>query len=190
MLLLINILYAFIVLGSCAALLSMEYYSRKAGVAPAPSTPWMRKATIRCLSEVIKERGQDNPVIYELGAGWGALAIAAAKANPKVHIVGFEISPVPLWIARIRAKLGGLKNVEFRGESFFDSDFSKADIVLTYLTINLLGQVKPHLENGLPQGAHIICNTFAVPGWEVIRIEHVTKVLYDFNVYIYEIGKQ
>lgn len=195
---LLNILYAVIVLGLSAAFLSMEFYARKARVAPAPSTPWMRAAVIRILGDVPcvgaqgesrGERGDshqnDSPLIYELGSGWGALAIAAAKEYPQAQIIAVELSPLPLWISKMRARIGGHKNIRFICGNFYDLDLGDADVVLTYLTINLLKELRPKLEAELKPGACVICNTFPVEGWVPAKTHHITKMIYDFNIYTY-----
>jgi methylase of polypeptide subunit release factors len=117
-------------------------------VSAAASIPWMRSAVIKqmktCLETLQKDKGIDSPVVLELGSGWGALAIAAAKACPHAKIIGYEISPAPLWIARLRAFLGRHKNLSFVGGNFYDSDFRHADCVLTYLTVNLMSELRPN----------------------------------------------
>src|SRR5690606_21760486 len=156
---------AIIVLGSSAILLSMEYYARKAKVVAAPSVPWMRRAVISRMEKEIAEAGIKAPLILELGSGWGTLAIAAAKSAPDSTIIGYEISPVPLAFSRIKAWLCGYKNVRFVSADLFAEDFSKADILLTYLTMPHMEKLKAKFEAELKPGAVVICNTFPVPGW-------------------------
>lgn len=184
----LNILYAVCVLGLGGAFLSMEYYSRKIKVAPSPSTPWMRKALIAELEIVLSDSQNESPVIYELGAGWGALAIATAKKFPDAQVIAIELSPVPYWIGKLRAKLGGHKNCRFERADFFERDLSDADVILSYLLVVLLEKLKPKLEKDLKPGSHIICNTFAPPNWTPIKTRHVGKMLYDFNIYVFKIG--
>lgn len=185
----LTLIYAILVLGLGVAFLSMEYYSRKIKVGPAPSTPWMRKAMMEELTEVLQESGKESPVIYELGAGWGALGIAAAKANPQAQIIGLELSPVPLLIAKFRAWIGGHKNCSFERADFFERDLSDADVILSYLLIVLLEKLEPKLEKELKPGSTVICNTFAPPNWTPTKTRHVGKMLYDFNIYVFKMKK-
>ncbi|MET0372342.1 MAG: methyltransferase domain-containing protein [Sphingobium sp.] len=51
--------------------------------------------------------------VADIGCGAGATAIAAAEANPRAQIVGFDISPALVEIARTRASETGVTNAHF-----------------------------------------------------------------------------
>lgn len=182
----LTIIFAIIVFGSSFCLLSMEYYARKSKVVAAPSVPWMRKAVIERLEKEVAEKGLKAPLILELGSGWGTLAFAAAKVCPDAKIVGYEISPVPLAYSRIKAKLCGYRNVKFLNADLFKEDFSQANIVLTYLTMPHMEQLRPKFEAELKQGAIVICNTFPVPGWTPAKEETIQNFVYTLKVYTFQ----
>jgi Methyltransferase domain len=182
---LLTIIFAVVVFGSSFCLLSMEYYARKSKVVAAPSVPWMRKAVIERLEKEVQEKGLSAPLILELGSGWGTLALAAAKVCPGATIVGYEISPVPLAFSRIKAKLCGYKNVKFLNADLFKEDFSKADILMTYLTMPHMELLRPKFEAELKTGAIVICNTFPVPGWTPAKEETIQNFVYTLKVFTF-----
>ena len=182
---LLTIIFAVVVFGASFCLLSMEYYARKSKVVAAPSVPWMRKAMIERLDKEIKGKGMQAPVILELGSGWGTLAFAAAKVSPSAVIIGYEISPVPLFYSRVKAKLCGYKNVKFISADLFKEDFSKADIVMTYLTMPHMEKLKVKFDDELKQGAIVICNTFHVPAWTPAHEETIQNFVYTLKVFTY-----
>ena len=181
----LTIFYAIIVLSASAAMLSLEYYARKAKVVAAPSVPWMRKAVIARLKKEMEAAGVPGPIILELGSGWGTLALDAAKACPSATVIGYEISPIPLFFSRLRAVLRGYKNTKFLSADLFAEDFSRADIVLTYLTMPHMERLRPKFEAELKDGAVVICNTFPVPGWSPSEEETIQDFVYTLKVFTF-----
>ncbi len=177
--------YAVVVALAGWAAFSMEYYARKARVTASPSVPWMRKAVINRMKAEVEAAGLKAPVLFELGSGFGTLALAAAKECPQMSVVGYEISPVPLFFSRLRAFLSGYKNVKFVSEDMFKADFSKGDVFLTYLTMPLMADLKPKFDAELKPGAIVICNTFHVPGWTPVREETIQNFVYTLKVFTY-----
>lgn len=184
---LLTIIFGIVVFGASFCLLSMEYYARKAKVVAAPSVPWMRRAVIERLDKEIKEKGLPAPLIVDLGSGWGTLALAAAKACPGASVVGYEISPVPLMFSRLKARLCGYKTVKFLNADLFGEDFSRADFVLTYLTMPHMERLRPKFEAELKPGAVVICNTFPVPGWTATCEETIQNFVYKLKVYTFRV---
>lgn len=181
----LTIFYAVVVLGASATMLSLEYYARKAKVVAAPSVPWMRKAVIARLKKEVEAGGNPAPVILELGSGWGTLALDAARACPSATIIGYEISPIPLFFSRLRAFLRGHKNTTFLAADLFAEDFSKADIVLTYLTMPHMERLRPKFEAELRPGTVVICNTFPVPEWVPAEEETIQDFVYTLKVFTF-----
>lgn len=181
----LTVLFAVIVLGAVPIVLSLEYYAWKSKVIAAPSVPWMRAAVIRRLETELKQAGVEAPVILELGSGWGTLALAAAKIAPKGTVIGYEISPIPLWVSRARALYGGYKNTKFVSADLFKEDFCKADVVMTYLTMPHMERLKPKFEAELKPGAIVICNTFHVPDWVPNSEETIQNFVYTLKVFTY-----
>jgi hypothetical protein len=184
---LLTVVFGILVFGASFCLLSMEYYARRSRAIAAPSLPWMRRAMIERLDKEIKEKALAAPLIFDLGSGWGTLALAAAKACPGANVVGYEISPVPLAFSRMKARLCGYKNVKFLNADLFGEDFSRADFVLTYLTMPHMERLRPKFEAELKPGAVVICNTFPVPGWTPASEETIQDFVYKLKVYMFRV---
>ena len=114
------------------------------------------------IADVIELLRQANlpkhATIYELGSGWGSLAIALARAFPDADIRGIEISPLPYWFCWLRTC--GLRNVSIRWGNFFNVDVSDADAVTCYLMIKPMPKVGAFLDRMLKSGTPVVSLTF------------------------------
>src|SRR5687768_13432770 len=80
---------------------SVSIFHWTTGVTPAPTKAAESADVVALLKQVALV---EQPIIYELGCGWGSLAIALAKAFPHAQIRGIELSPLPYWVARFRTR--------------------------------------------------------------------------------------
>jgi precorrin-6B methylase 2 len=184
----ITFVFAVFVIGLSVVMLILEYYYTKTKVTAVSSLPWMRKAVVKVLKEQLHNHKSDSPkVIYEMGSGWGPLAIDAARTFPQAHIIGLELSPIPLWFSRIRCFLFGHKNVTFKMKDFFDEDLSDADIILLYMLESVLTKLEPKFIAELKPGTVIVSNTFEIRGWKPVHVENVMKKPLELNVYMYRV---
>lgn len=78
-----------------------------------------------------------HTVLYDLGCGKGDFLFEAEKYHPK-ELIGFELSPLHVGYAWIKAKLIKSK-VTFVCQDFFTADISRADMIYLFL-------VKPVLD--------------------------------------------
>ena len=101
--------------------------------------------------------------IYELGSGWGGLAIRLARANPERMITGYEISMIPYLFSSLAIRWSGLKNIELRRQDFLRQDLSDAALVVCYLFPRGMTQLADKLDG---QSLVVVSNTFAMPGWQ------------------------
>ncbi len=96
-----------------------EFWSLSLAVGPAVLVP-------RPETELVVERALARlPVdacgtVLDLAAGSGAIALALASERPHCHVVGTDISPAAVDVARRNAARLGLCNVEFRAGSWFE----------------------------------------------------------------------
>lgn len=186
---LVNFVFCAIVMIAVPVIVSLEYYYfTKTKVSAVSSLPWMRRAVVK----VLKNHGpqpQDKAAlkIYELGSGWGALAVDAARLMPAARITGIELSPVPAWFSMARAKLFGHKNISIVKGDFFKADLRDADIVVLYMLESVLLKLKPKFEAELKPGAIVVSNTFRVEGWTPAHVETVTQKIIPLHVYLYKI---
>jgi trans-aconitate methyltransferase len=142
-----------------AVALSITWGTFRTGISPMPSSRRARKAMLMRLPHDL------NGPVYDLGSGWGGLAIALARAHPRATVIGYEISRVPLLTARLFARLRGVPNVRFEREDFFDVSLADAVGVVTYLFPDGMAKLCMKLEDELAVGTPVISNTFRVPGW-------------------------
>ena len=156
-----------------------EIYQQKMKVSPMPTAPSTRHAMI----DNIEQEKPDT--IVELGSGWGGVAIEAAKKYPNSSIIGFECSPVPLMVARLRTLFNPrLKNVKFLRRDFFKFDMQNADVVLCYLSNPHMAQLEPKLDSELQEGAEIISSTFHMPHWKTRNVNTIGG-MYDTKIFSY-----
>ena len=120
--------------------------------------------------------------VYELGSGWGTLALPLAKHLPHCHVVGIESSPIPFWVSRALAYKQA--NLTFRREDFFEASLEDATLVICYLYPGAMEKLKEKFDRELRSGAWVISHTFAIPGWTPWRLEKVPD-LYRTKIYIY-----
>lgn len=100
----------------------------------------------------------EDAVIYELGSGWGSLAIALARAFPAAEIRGIEMSPLPYWISRLRTRK--LPNVRLRRGDFYRCDLTDAQAVTCYLMIKPMPKIAALLDRMLAPGTPVISLSF------------------------------
>jgi SAM-dependent methyltransferase len=134
---------------------SILWFYAITGVPPVPSTS-------KDIADVITLlRGADlgeAPVIYELGAGLGDLALAIAEALPGAKVIGIERSPLPYLIARARSR--NRPQVTIRLGDYRDLDLADADAVTAYLMIGAARRLAPLLDAKLRPGTVVVASAF------------------------------
>lgn len=184
---LLTIIFAVLVIGSAIIFIWLELDDRKTKVYAVSSLPWMRGGIRKVLREELIEKGIDPKLIYDLGSGWGALIVDAAKLFPKAKVVGIEMSGPAALYSRVRAFILRRKNVEILREDFFKHDLTHADVILFYMLEDILEKLSPKLIAELKSGALIISNSFQIKGWEPYRVHHVMEKPFPLRVFIYRI---
>ena len=138
-------------------------YSLRTGVPPMSSSPAARQAVLALLPERV-----DGP-IADLGSGWGALAEALADRYPQNPVIGYELSPIPYAVAWIRLRLRPRPNLRYRRADFLREDLGEFRAVTCYLMIPAMKPLAAKLRDELRPGSVIVCNAFALRGWEPDR---------------------
>jgi trans-aconitate methyltransferase len=108
----------------------------------------------------------ESATIYELGSGWGTIALALAQAFPRATIKGIELSPFPFFVSRLRAMRH--KNVHFMRGNFYKFDLSDADAVACYLMMKPMPKLASFLDKSLAPDTPVVALTFR------FRDRHVT----------------
>jgi len=161
-------------------LASIVWWSIKNGISPMPTSKKAKKAIVSLIPREIPGK------IYELGSGWGTLIIPLAKSFENSTIIGYETSPIPYFISKVRVRNSGLKNIQLFRKDFYDTSIADATIVVCYLFPGAMGKLKRKFENELKPGTLVISNTFAVPGWDPFQVFN-TQDLYNTKVYLYKL---
>jgi SAM-dependent methyltransferase len=121
-----------------------------------------------------------NDLVYDLGAGDGKIAIAAAKEFG-ARAVGIEYNPKMVTLANclLSAAQVGEKVKIIEGD-IFKTDFSSATVVTMYLLPSLNERLIPTLWKMKP-GTRIVSNSFLMGDWDPdrkIRIDGVDQAYY------------
>ena len=155
----------------------------RTGISPMPSS---RRAVQQVLQFVAPPRPGS---IYELGAGWGSLAIPLARAFPDRRIIAYELSTIPWLFLLLRVRVSGLNNIEVVRRDFFRDDLGKAAVVVCYLYPGSMVQLSTELQSELIPGTVVVSNTFALPGWVPDQTSQL-KDLYRTKIYRFVVDKE
>lgn len=148
-----------------------EFYSLEIAVEsgvliPRPETELLVLTAL----DRIKERGLEGPMIADLGAGTGAVAIAIATQAPTAKVVAIDVEPRAIELTRKNAETHGVAGrvAPFESDLFarvkasrrFDLIVSNPPYVTTNELMNLDPTVRdhePHLAlDGGPEGTTVI----------------------------------
>jgi len=120
-----------------------------------------------------------DDVLYDLGAGTGALVFRAVRLYG-VRAVGVEVEPLRVLVLLLRRALGRSGDrLTIRWGNLFDLDFRGATVVATFLWPGAMTRLKPKLEAELRPGARLVSHCHPVPGWTAA--EHDART----DVYLY-----
>lgn len=104
-------------------------------------------------------------LVYDLGAGDGKIAIAAAK-NYGATAVGIEFNKDMADLARRNAARAGVADkVKIINGDIFVEDFSKANVLTMYLLPDLNLKLRPTILKMAP-GTRVVTNSFHMGDWE------------------------
>ncbi|MDZ7794366.1 MAG: class I SAM-dependent methyltransferase [Spirochaetia bacterium] len=124
-----------------------------------PSSRKAKDALVKTTVEELRQVKTNSAVVIETGSGWGGVALSLAARLPQSKIQGYENSPFPYLISRLRAKLAGYDNLNFRFGDYRRAPLASSDILVCYL---FPGGMQDIAKLKLT-GPVIISNTFALP---------------------------
>ncbi len=153
-------------------------YSVRTGISPVPTTPRVAEALLALVPEI------PPGTVYELGSGWGNLAVALARRFPDRPVMAYELSPLPWLASRLWLHLFPQANLTLRRADFFEAPLGRAALVACYLYPGAMGRLAPKLERELAAGTLVLSNCFAVPGWLPAIVTHAGDA-YGTKVYLY-----
>jgi SAM-dependent methyltransferase len=106
-----------------------------------------------------------NDLVYDLGAGDGKIAIAAAKEFG-ARAIGIEFNPDMAAFAQRNANRAGVGDrVKIINGDIFVEDFSKATVVTLYLLPDLNLKLRPIILKMKP-GTRVVSHAFTMGDWE------------------------
>ncbi len=106
-----------------------------------------------------------NDLVYDLGAGDGKIAIAAAKEFG-ARAVGVEYNPDMAKLGQCFAEADGVANrVRIIQGDIFETDFSQASVVTLYLLPELNLRLRPTILQMKP-GTRVVSHSFLMGDWE------------------------
>jgi len=118
---------------------------------------------VKMLLDIANVKPSD--VVYDLGAGDGKIAIAAAR-DYGARAVGIEYNPDMAALAQRNADRSGVaEKVKIINGDIFIEDFSEATVVTLYLLPNLNLKLRPTLLAMKP-GTRVVSNSFNMGDWE------------------------
>jgi precorrin-6B methylase 2 len=139
------------------------YYCWRTQVPIFPSSSKTRRAIVAAVVAEAQRLQQQSLTIYDLGAGFGGLALSVGRALPQAKNIGIEYGLVPVFLAKLFQKLSGCRNVEFRQGDFWQTQIADADIVLCYLGAAVMPRLAEKIRRECRAGSLIISNDFAMP---------------------------
>jgi SAM-dependent methyltransferase len=119
-----------------------------------------------------------NDLVYDLGAGDGKIAIAAARRHG-ARAVGIEYNAKLAAFAQREVERAGVADrARILQGDLFQTDFSQATVLTLYLLDELNQQLRPRVLQMRP-GTRVVSNSFAMGDWEPDQIIRVgTQVGY------------
>jgi len=125
-------------------------------------------------------------VIYDLGAGDGRFLIKIGKIFPQAKLIGYELSPWPYLLAKIKLLfLNNRAKIIFK--DFFTINLSDADIIFCYLGHEQMIKLEKKFDNELKTKTVIVCNTFPLPNWQPVKVIAGKSLKNNWNkLFIYE----
>jgi SAM-dependent methyltransferase len=176
----------FIVMIACLSLSSHAQYNTKYGDEryeprlgqSGKDVIWLPTSTDLVTLMLRTAKVTSNDIVYDLGAGDGKIAIAAAK-DFGAKAFGVEFNPEMASLAQRNADRAGVgERVKIINGDIFKEDFSSATVLTLYLLPELNLQLKPIILNMKP-GTRIVSNTFHMGDWEPdVEIGNPTRAYY------------
>ncbi len=160
------------------AMLLIAGFALATGAPPTPTSPRVARVLMVLAGDNV--RG----TVYELGSGWGTLAFPLADRFPENQVVGIEVSPLPWLVSWLRQALAPRSNLTLQLGNYHNVPLNDAGMVVCYLHPEGMERLRVKLEAELRPGSLVLCNTFAVRGWNPVA-EAEADDLYRSRVFLY-----
>jgi hypothetical protein len=118
-------------------------------------------------------------VVYELGAGLGAVAFPAARER-SAHVVAVEIEPVRYLLLKLRRALGPASDhMEIRRANMFGIDLRDATVISAFLWPGAMSKLRPKFEQELRPGTRVVSRCHPIREWTPAEYDR------EADVYLY-----
>lgn len=136
-------------------------------VVTAVGSLWVRTPYIPTPTAVAEQMVQlanlhGNETVYDLGAGDGALLIAAKRAHPKIRAIGIEFVPTVWLIGKLRV-LFSKQKISLRLGDALTANVSDADCIFLYLLPGQMQRLETHFDRLLKPGTKVVSHVFRFP---------------------------
>ena len=150
---------------------------------PVPSSGKTKTAMIEDVTHLLNKK--KNQVVMDLGSGWGTLLLPLAKKFPQHHFIGVEYGLLPYLVSKLRSR--NLQNLTFYHQNFFNTDISKADVILMFLLSHVMPKISTKCQSEAKEGALLYANRFPIPN---IKATHKISLGSKYDTYyIYKIHR-
>ena len=113
----------------------------------------------------IAQVGKDD-LVYDLGCGDGRIVIAAAQKTG-AHGVGVDLDPERIKESLENARKANVTNrVQFFQRDLFETDISKATVVMLYLWPEVNLKLRPKLLRELKPGTRVVSHSHDMGSWK------------------------
>ena len=161
----------FLIICHVFSISAQQSAARQPDVAYVPTNEKIVDAMLK-LAKVAK-----GDTVYDLGCGDGRIVITAAKEFGAIGI-GIEINPQLVKLAEENARQAGVADrVRFVEADLFKTNFSRATIVMLYLSPGVNLKLRPQLLKQLKPGTRIVSHDFHMGDWkpeQTVKLEAAT----------------
>ena len=126
-------------------------------------------------------------LFLDLGSGRGdALIIANKEFFAKA--IGYEISPLPYLLSKIKVFLSGDRSIDILRKDFRQAknEIKKADLIYLYLFNKVLAKNEKYLFNNLKTGGKIVTLAFKFPNQKPIKVKITKNLGIETKIYLYQ----
>jgi SAM-dependent methyltransferase len=145
-------------------------YTPKSGQ-PGKDVVWVPNPDVMVQKMLDMAHVTADDYVVDLGSGDGRNVIAAAKRGARAHGIEYDGDLVEL-SKQLAAKERIADRATFERGDVFVADFSKATVVVLFLTPEMNIRLRPKLLS-LKPGSRVVANTFAIGDWNPDEISNL-----------------
>lgn len=162
---------ALVLLGAC---LAGSAWAQADAPLRAPDVPYepSAPAVVRVMLDLAQVGARD--IVFDLGCGDGRLVIAAVRERG-ARGVCVDIDPDRIADARANATRAGVaERIEFLNQDLFQTDISRATVVMLFLWPEVNMRLRPKLQRELKSGTRVVSHYHDMGNWKAQRVVRVT----------------